>query len=73
MAEARTVASVNGEPTVLLQIRKQSGTNTVAVVQNIKSRLADLAGHPARRLLGARRPRSVRVHPGLGVAACRST
>jgi hydrophobic/amphiphilic exporter-1 (mainly G- bacteria), HAE1 family len=44
MAEARTVASVNGEPTVLLQIRKQSGTNTVAVVQNIKSRLEDLQG-----------------------------
>jgi HAE1 family hydrophobic/amphiphilic exporter-1 len=44
MAEARTIASVNGEPTVLLQIRKQSGTNTVAVVQNIKSRLADLEG-----------------------------
>ena len=42
MAEARTIASVNGEPTVLLQIRKQSGTNTVAVVQNIKNRLADL-------------------------------
>jgi HAE1 family hydrophobic/amphiphilic exporter-1 len=44
MAEARTIASVNGEPTVLLQIRKQSGTNTVAVVQNIKNRLADLQG-----------------------------
>jgi HAE1 family hydrophobic/amphiphilic exporter-1 len=44
MAEPRTIASVNGEPTVLLQIRKQSGTNTVAVVENIKSRLADLEG-----------------------------
>jgi HAE1 family hydrophobic/amphiphilic exporter-1 len=44
MAEPRTIASVNGEPTVLLQIRKQSGTNTVAVVQNIKSRLEDLRG-----------------------------
>ena len=44
MADATTVASVNGEPTVLLQIRKQSGTNTVAVVRNIKNRLADLQG-----------------------------
>jgi HAE1 family hydrophobic/amphiphilic exporter-1 len=44
MADATTVASVNGEPTVLLQIRKQSGTNTVAVVRNIKNRLADLEG-----------------------------
>jgi multidrug efflux pump subunit AcrB len=33
-AEATTLASLNGEPTVLLQIRKQSGTNTVEVVRN---------------------------------------
>ena len=44
MAEARTIARVNGEPTVLLQIRKQSGTNTVEVVGNVKERLADLQG-----------------------------
>jgi HAE1 family hydrophobic/amphiphilic exporter-1 len=43
MAEARTSAHVNGEPTVLLQIRKQSGTNTVEVVGNIRERLDDLA------------------------------
>jgi HAE1 family hydrophobic/amphiphilic exporter-1 len=42
MAEARTIASVNGEATVVLQIRKQSGTNTVEVVCNLKERLADL-------------------------------
>jgi HAE1 family hydrophobic/amphiphilic exporter-1 len=42
MAEATTLASVNGEPTVLLQIRKQSGTNTVAVAHSIKQRLADI-------------------------------
>ncbi|HTM33332.1 MAG TPA: efflux RND transporter permease subunit [Vicinamibacterales bacterium] len=39
MAEAMTQASVNGVPTVLLQIRKQSGTNTVAVANSIKQRL----------------------------------
>ena len=39
MAEAATQASVNGVATVLLQIRKQSGTNTVAVANNIKDRL----------------------------------
>ncbi len=44
MAEARTQASVNGEATVLLQIRKQSGTNTVEVANNVKQRLADLQG-----------------------------
>jgi len=42
MADAGTLASVNGVPTVLLQIRKQSGTNTVAVVNGVKERLADL-------------------------------
>src|ERR671912_419264 len=42
MADARTSASVNGEPTVLLQIRKQSGTNTVEVANNVKQRLAEL-------------------------------
>ncbi len=42
MAEPRTQASVNGVPTVLLQIRKQSGTNTVEVAANVKRRLAEL-------------------------------
>jgi HAE1 family hydrophobic/amphiphilic exporter-1 len=42
MSEPRTEASVDGNPTVLLQVRKQSGTNTVEVVNNIKERLEDL-------------------------------
>jgi HAE1 family hydrophobic/amphiphilic exporter-1 len=42
MAEPATEASVNGDATVLLQIRKQSGTNTVEVADNVKRRLADL-------------------------------
>jgi len=42
VADAQTAASVNGEPTVLLQIRKQSGTNSVEVVDNARARLADL-------------------------------
>ena len=41
-AEGRTVASVNGVPTVLLQIRKQSGTNTVEIVNGVKARLTEL-------------------------------
>jgi HAE1 family hydrophobic/amphiphilic exporter-1 len=44
MAEAATLASVNGVPTVLLQIRKQSGTNTVAVANSIKERLEIIRG-----------------------------
>ena len=35
-------------PTVLLQIRKQSGTNTVEVANNVKQRLAELAGACSR-------------------------
>src|SRR5262245_28466529 len=42
MVEARTQASLNGTPTVLLQIRKQSDTNTVEVANNLKMRLANL-------------------------------
>ena len=43
MAEAETLASVNGNSTVLLQIRRQSGTNTVEVVHAVKERLEELA------------------------------
>jgi HAE1 family hydrophobic/amphiphilic exporter-1 len=42
VAEATTLANINGDATVLLQIRKQSGTNTVEVVNNVKERLDDL-------------------------------
>jgi HAE1 family hydrophobic/amphiphilic exporter-1 len=44
VAEAATLANIDGAPTVLLQIRKQSGTNTVEVVRNVKERLEDVAG-----------------------------
>ncbi len=43
MAQATTTANLNGEPTVLLTIRRQSGTNTVQVVDAIKERLAEVA------------------------------
>ena len=42
MADPLTKANISGDPTVLLTIRRQSGTNTVEVVQSIKDRLADL-------------------------------
>ena len=50
MADAETVASVNGARTVLLQIRKQSGTNTVEVVNGVKERLDELQAGAAGRL-----------------------
>ncbi|CAN5887795.1 efflux RND transporter permease subunit [soil metagenome] len=43
MAEAETKANVDGEPTVLLTIRRQSGTNTVQVVDAVKERLAEVS------------------------------
>ncbi|CAN5858057.1 efflux RND transporter permease subunit [soil metagenome] len=43
MAVADTRAALDGEPTVLLTIRRQSGTNTVQVVDAVKERLAEVS------------------------------
>jgi hydrophobe/amphiphile efflux-1 (HAE1) family protein len=40
--EAQSAAILNGEPSIVLAIRKQSGSNTVQVVDAIKERLEDL-------------------------------
>jgi len=40
--EPRTLSRLNGENAVSMLIRKQSGTNTVAVVDAVKGRLADI-------------------------------
>lgn len=40
--EIRSEARLNGQPAVTLVVSKQSGQNTVAVAQEIKSRLADI-------------------------------
>jgi HAE1 family hydrophobic/amphiphilic exporter-1 len=42
MADADTVASINGEATVLLNVRRQSGTNTVQVAHDTKERLEEI-------------------------------
>src|SRR4029077_1081498 len=39
MADADTVANIDGTSTVLLNLRRQSGTNTVAVVNGVKEQL----------------------------------
>ena len=41
-ADPETTANVNGTGTVLLQVRRQSGTNTVEVVRAVRERLNDL-------------------------------
>jgi hydrophobe/amphiphile efflux-1 (HAE1) family protein len=40
--ELASIASYDGERTVVLSIRKQSGTNTVEVVDNVKKRLLEV-------------------------------
>lgn len=40
--EPRTLARLDGKPAVALLVRKQSGTNTVEVIDHIKQRLAQL-------------------------------
>ena len=42
MAEAETTAALDGEPTVLLTVRRQSGTNTVQVVDSVLERLGEV-------------------------------
>ncbi|MDO8804737.1 MAG: efflux RND transporter permease subunit [Elusimicrobiota bacterium] len=39
-----TASFYNGQPSVTLVVKKQSGTNTVAVVKKIKQRIAELKG-----------------------------
>jgi HAE1 family hydrophobic/amphiphilic exporter-1 len=42
--DLETAARVNDEPAVLLLLRRQSGTNTVAVITGVKERLAAVSG-----------------------------
>ena len=42
MAEPETSANLNGEPGVMLTVRRQSGTNTVQVVDAVRERLAEV-------------------------------
>src|SRR5947207_15838986 len=42
VAEPESVATVEGKPAVVMSIRKQSGTNTIEVVQRLKDRLVEV-------------------------------
>jgi HAE1 family hydrophobic/amphiphilic exporter-1 len=41
--EPRSLARLDGEPAVVMEVRKQSGTNTLDVIHAVKSRIAELA------------------------------
>lgn len=43
--EQRSVARLNGVPTVILEVRRQSGANTVAVIEAAKANLARISSH----------------------------
>jgi HAE1 family hydrophobic/amphiphilic exporter-1 len=51
-AEATSVATLNGESIVVMSIIKQSGTNTIEVVDGLRERVAELQGQlpPSYRL-----------------------
>lgn len=40
--EQRSISRLNGQPAVTLQVIRQSGANTVAVIEGVKARVADL-------------------------------
>lgn len=40
--EARSVALLNGKPAVVLEVRKQSGTNSLVVIDGVKERVGQL-------------------------------
>ncbi len=42
MEQQQSVATIDGKPTILLSVRKQSGLNTVATVDSVKARLKDI-------------------------------
>src|SRR5215467_3018571 len=42
--EQRSVARLDGVPTVIMEIRRQSGENTVAVIEGVKAKLARMGG-----------------------------
>ena len=50
--ELRSEARLNGQPAVTLIVSKQSGQNTVAVAQEIKSRLAEITGDESQGIKG---------------------
>jgi HAE1 family hydrophobic/amphiphilic exporter-1 len=42
VADAESVATVDGKPAVVMSIRKQSGTNTIEVIDHLKEQVAEI-------------------------------
>src|SRR5439155_1132291 len=52
--EVRSRARLDGKPCVTLEVRRQSGANTIAVIEGVQAKLAGIA---------ARLPSDVRIEP----------
>jgi hydrophobic/amphiphilic exporter-1 (mainly G- bacteria), HAE1 family len=65
--ELNSIASYDGQQTVVLMVRKQSGTNTVQVVDTVLRRLEEVkAGLPANVRLEVIRDNSASIRTGVG-------
>ncbi len=60
--EQRSAARINGVPSVVLEVRRQSGENTVAVIEAVKANLARLAPRLPADVQDRDHPRSVELH-----------
>ncbi len=64
--EQRSIARLNGVPTVTLEVRRQSGANTVAVIEAVKENMARLQGElPADMRLEPIRDQSRYIYAAL--------
>jgi HAE1 family hydrophobic/amphiphilic exporter-1 len=64
--EQRSVARLNGVPTVVLEVRRQSGENTIAVIDGVREKLALLRRQiPADVKLEVLRDQSRYIHAAL--------
>jgi hydrophobe/amphiphile efflux-1 (HAE1) family protein len=64
--EQRSAARLNGVPTVIMEVRRQSGENTVAVIEGVKAKLARLRDQvPADVKLGVIRDQSRYIYAAL--------
>ena len=71
--EQRSVARLNGAPTVTLEIRRQSGANTIEVINGIKAELPRVGGAAAGRREDGSHSRSVALHRGGACTKFKST
>ena len=61
-ADASSAASLNGVQSVSVAIRKQSGSNTIAVINNVKTRMNEIIPNLPDGFYSRRHARSVGIH-----------